>query len=69
MCQDDDDLSRRVLLSDLGGKCPRGRPRLCWEDEVKEDIVKLGCRNWTVVGLNWEGWKKFLKKAEVHPGL
>jgi len=36
-CQDDDDLSRRVLLSEPGGKCPRGRPRLHWEDGVKED--------------------------------
>ena len=29
--QDDNDLSRRVLLSEPGGKCPRGRPRLRWE--------------------------------------
>jgi len=31
ICQDDD-LSRRVLLSEPGGKRPRGRPRLHWED-------------------------------------
>jgi len=43
--QDDDDLSRRVLLSEPGGKRPRGRPRLRWEDGVKEDAAKLGCRN------------------------
>jgi len=43
--QDDDDLSRRVLLSVPGGKRPRGRPRLCWEDGVKEDAAKVGCRN------------------------
>ena len=35
--QDDDDLSRRVLLSEPGGKRPRGRPRLLWKDGVKED--------------------------------
>ena len=52
----DDDLSRRVLLSEPGGKCPRGRPRLRWEDGVKEDAAKLGCRNWTVVTLNRKGW-------------
>jgi hypothetical protein len=66
ICQDD--LSRRVLLSEPGGKCPRGR-RLHWEDGVKEDAGKLGCRNWTVVTLNWEGWIKLLKEAEAHPGL
>jgi len=67
--QDDDDLSRRVLLSEPGGEPPRGRPRLCWEDGVKEDAAKLLCRNWTVVALNQEGWRKLLKEAEVHPGL
>jgi hypothetical protein len=58
--QDDDDLARRVLLSEPGGKRLRGRPRLCWEDGVREDIAKLGCRNWTVVGLNREGWRKLI---------
>jgi hypothetical protein len=32
----DDELARRVLLSEPGGKRPRGRPRLRWEDGVKE---------------------------------
>jgi len=39
--QDDDDLSRTVLLSETGGKRPRGRPRLGWEGGVKEDATKL----------------------------
>jgi hypothetical protein len=68
-CQDDDDLSRRVLLSEPGGKRPRGRPRLRWEDEVVEDVARPGCRNWRVVALNREGWRKLLKEAEAHPGL
>jgi hypothetical protein len=46
--QDDDDLSRRVLLSELGGKRPRRRPRLRWEDGVEEDVARLGCRNWKI---------------------
>ena len=62
--QDDDDLSRRVLLSEPGGKCPRGRPRLRWEN-----VATLGCRNWKTVALNREGWKKLLKEAEAHPRL
>ena len=67
--QDDDDLSRRVLLSEPGRKRSRGRPRMRWEDGVKEDTARLGCRNWTVVALNREGWRKLLKGAEAHPGL
>jgi hypothetical protein len=67
--QDDDDLSRRVLLGEPGGKDPRGRPRLRWEDGVEEDIARLKCRNWKIVALNLEGWKKFLKEAEALPTL
>jgi hypothetical protein len=67
--QDDDDLARRVLFSEPGGKRTRGTPRLRWEDGVKEDVTKLGCRNWTVVGINREGWRKLLKEAEAHSGL
>jgi hypothetical protein len=68
-CHTNNDLSKRVLLSEPGGKCPRGRPRLHWEDGVKEDVAKLGGRNWTAVSLNQEGWRKLLKEAEVHFGL
>jgi hypothetical protein len=37
--KDDGDLSRKVL-SEPGGKRPRGRPRLRWEDGVEEEIGK-----------------------------
>ena len=67
--QDGDDISRRFLLSKPEGKRPRGRLRLRWEDGVKEDAAKLERRNWTVVALNREGWRKLLKEAEAHPGL
>ena len=67
--QDDNDLTRRVLLSKPGGKRPRGRHRLLWEDGVEEDVAKLGCRNWKIFVLNREGWRKLLKEAEAHPGL
>jgi len=65
---DDDDLSRRVL-SEPGGKGPRGRPRLRWEDGVEEYVARLGCINWKVATLNREGWRELLKEAEAHPGL
>jgi len=67
-CQDDD-LSRRVLLSEPGGKRPRRRPRLRWEDGVEEDVARLGCINWKIVALNWERWRKVSKEAEAHHSL
>ena len=36
---------------------------------MKEDTAKLGCRNRTVVALNWEGWRKLLNETKAHPGL
>jgi len=67
--QDDNDLSRGVLLSEPGVKCPRGKPRLHWEDGVEEDVAKQGCRKWKIVALNREGLRKLLKEAEAHPRL
>jgi hypothetical protein len=36
---------------------------------VVKDVARLECRNWRVVALNREGWRKLLKEAEAHPGL
>jgi hypothetical protein len=52
-----------------GGKRPSQRPTLRWEVRVEEDVARLRCRNWKVVALNREGWRKLLKVAEAHPGL
>jgi hypothetical protein len=46
ICQDDNELARRVLLSEPGGKRPRGRPRLCWEGGVKEDVATFQVSVW-----------------------
>ena len=48
---------------------PEGDPGCLGKMEWREDTAKLGCRNWTVVAVNREGWRKLLKEAEVHPGL
>jgi hypothetical protein len=36
---------------------------------VVEDVARPGCRNWTIVALNQEGWRKLLNEAEAHPML
>jgi hypothetical protein len=36
---------------------------------VEEEVARPGHRNWKVVTLNWEGWRKLLKEAKAHPGL
>jgi hypothetical protein len=34
-----------------------------------EDVARLGCRNWTIVAINREGWRKLVKEAKAHSGL
>jgi len=36
---------------------------------MEKDAAKVVCRNWTVVTVNQEGWRKLLKEADDHPGL
>lgn len=40
-----------------------------WDKSVDQDITLPGERNWMILALNREEWKKFLKKAGVHIGL
>jgi hypothetical protein len=35
----------RVLVGKPKGKRPLGSPRLRWEDKIKMDLQKVGCRN------------------------
>ena len=46
-----------------------GDPGCVGKSGVEEHVAKLGCRNWKIVALHREGWRKLLKEAEVHPGL
>jgi hypothetical protein len=38
----------RVLIGKPEGKRPLGRPRHIWEDNIKLDLQKVGCR-----GMDW----------------
>ena len=66
--QDDDGLSRRILLSEPGGKRPRGRPRLRWEDGVEEDVARLGCRNWRIVAQTGKDGRNYWRRPRPTPG-
>jgi hypothetical protein len=65
----DNDRARKVLTSQPGGRRPRGRPKLRWEDQVAEDAARAGCRNWKRTAHNREDWRKLLKEAKAHSGL
>jgi hypothetical protein len=46
-------------------KRPRGRPKLCWEDDVLEDINSMNVRNWRNVAQDRERWKKVVEQAKT----
>jgi len=39
---------QRILVGELEGKRPLGRPRRRWEDNIKIDLQKVGCG-----GMDW----------------
>jgi len=50
----------------LGTTRLRGRPRIRWEDGVREDGRIVGGAGWQEKVLNREEWKKLLRTARIH---
>jgi hypothetical protein len=61
--------ARRVLVAIVEGRRQRDRPKLRWEDGVKEDARKMGERNWRNAARNRDSWQKLQKKALAQNGL
>jgi hypothetical protein len=61
--------ARRVLVAVVEGRRQRGRPKLRWEDGVKEDARKMGERNLRNAARNRDSWQKLQKKALAQYGL
>jgi hypothetical protein len=61
--------ARRVLVAVVEGRRQRGRPKLRWEDGVKEDARKMGERNWRNAARNRDSLQKLQKKVFAQNGL
>jgi len=46
-------------------KRPMGRPKICWEDDVKKDIQKLKVPNWKTLVQDRRRWKEVAEKAKT----
>ena len=44
-------------------KRPIGRPKICWEDDILEDIKNMNVRNWKNIAQNRDRWKKVVEQA------
>jgi hypothetical protein len=45
---------------------PKGRPRLRWEDEVRNDLRKIRVKNWKQRVQNRKKWKEIIEQAKTH---
>jgi hypothetical protein len=46
-------------------KRPIGRPKICWEDDVLEDIKNINISNWEKVAQSRDSWKKMVEIART----
>jgi len=44
---------------------PVGRPKICWEDDVKIDIQRLKVPNWKTLVQDRRRWKEVVGKAKT----
>jgi hypothetical protein len=52
----------RVLMGKPEGRRPLGRPRRIWEDNIKMDILEVGCGNtdWIDLAQDRDRWRAVL---------
>ena len=48
---------------------PKGRPRARWEDDVRNDLRKMGVGNWKQRTQEWKQWKGIIEQAKTHKEL
>jgi hypothetical protein len=44
----------------------KGRPRLRWEDNVRNDLRKMGVKNWKRRAQERKQWKEIIEQAKTH---
>jgi hypothetical protein len=47
---------------------PKGRPRIKWEDDVRNDLRKMGVNNWKQTTQK-KKWKEIIEQAKTHKEL
>ena len=48
---------------------PKGRPRVRWEDDVRNYLRKMGVGNWKQRTHEWKQWKGITEQAKTHKEL
>jgi len=59
----EDDNVQKIKKWKPMSKRPIGRPKICWEDDILEDIKSMNVRNWKNIAQNRDRWKKVVEQA------
>lgn len=67
---DDNRIPKRLMLAEISGNRPVGRPRRRWMDSVTADAEELlNVRNWRQAARERQPWKNALEEAKARYGL
>ena len=47
----------------------KGRPRLRWDDDVTDDLRKMGVNNWKQKAQERKSWQGIIEQAKTHKEL
>ena len=47
----------------------KGRPRVRWEDDVRNDLMKIGVTNWKQRTQERKQWKEIIEQTKTHKEL
>jgi len=48
---------------------PKGRPRVRWEDDARNDLRKMGMTNWKQRTQERKQWKEIIEQVKTHKEL
>ena len=48
---------------------PKGRPRLRWDDDVRDDLRKMGVNNWKQKAQVRKPWRGIIEQTKTHTEL
>ena len=65
----ENELPKKILRTNPGGKRERGRHISRWIDVVEKEARKLGCRNWRADSQDGGRWRHLLEEAKGHSGM
>ena len=66
---DENEFRKMILWTTHGSNRGRGLQKSRWIDGVKEDAIKMGCRNWRADTQYRGRWRNLLEEARAHPGM